>query len=61
MKKLTVILDLFGFIAFQFLAIYKGEKGNIGFAIGYAILSLSFIILLMTTMILEELRNNGNN
>ena len=49
------IICLIGFVAFQFLTIYVGQKGLLGFSIGYAVLSVSFVILLMGSLILEKI------
>jgi hypothetical protein len=58
--KAILILCFFGFVSFQFLAIYEGEIGKIGFAIGYAILSMAFFIFLFGVLILEKIHRKDS-
>jgi hypothetical protein len=65
MKKLTffqgkIIVGIIGFIAFQFLSIHEGQEGDIGYAIGFATLSLSYIIILCMGIVLEKINEKND-
>jgi hypothetical protein len=53
-----LLLCFLGFVVFQFLAIYNGETGKLGFAIGYAILSIGFLISSWGQMIMKLIEKN---
>ena len=58
MRAAYTLISFLGFLSFHFLAIYVGEQGKIGFAIGYATLAVSFIIALFSNLVFQKLKDN---
>ena len=54
MKALAILL-LLSYIAFQILAITRGQANEIGYAIGYSNISISCLMLMLCIFILEKI------
>jgi hypothetical protein len=65
MKKLTriqriMITGFIGFTVFNSLAMYEGQKGDMGYALGFAILALAFVMFLFVGVVLDTLCEDKN-
>lgn len=65
MKKISrinriLIIGFIGFGVFQFLAMCQGQNGNMGYALGYATLSIAFMLFMFAGVILDTLYEDKN-